>query len=241
MLLNANNRKARIAEKRRIILGFLRDETWSHISVLQLLLGFSTVQAAYQTLSKMERDKLVKRAEIHVNHGRSVSIWGITETGLHYAFSLDEPLLERKVFEPSKVKPLMMGHKIDLQFVRVKAESNDWKNWIPGELLGKRIKCAKYPDAIAINAKGERIAVELERTIKSRKRYSEILVSHLAQRKKGNWEKIYYLSPGEDLARRINRAFRSIRHASYNHRKIILTEDHFQPFYFYSFREDDWI
>lgn len=240
-LMNAVNRNARIIEKRQIVLRFLRNETWANIPVLQELLGFKSVQAVYQTLTKMERDGLVKRAEIKIIYGRPVTIWGITETGLHYSYDLDEPFADGKIFEPSKVKPIVMQHKIDLQLARLKAENNGWTDWTPGELLGKRIKCAKYPDAVAFNQQGEKIAIELERTIKSRKRYAEIMVSHLVQRKKGDWSRIYYLSPDVDLAARIKRAFNSIRRASHNSKKFNITEDHLKPFNFYSFNEDDWI
>lgn len=240
-LMNACDRKARVTEKRQIILRFLRDETWTHISVLKELLGFKSVQAIYQTLAKMQRDNLVKCSEISISHGRPVSIWGVTETGLHYSFELNEPMEIRRVFEPSKVKPITMQHKIDLQLSRVRAEKAGWTNWVPGELLGMRIKCAKYPDAIAVNAQGERVAIELERTIKSRKRYAEILVSHLLQRKNGDWDKIYYLSPDKDLAARIRRAFSLIKQAAHKGKKFQVTEEHHQPFYYYSFNEDDWL
>ncbi|RLW64705.1 MAG: hypothetical protein B6D73_10760 [gamma proteobacterium symbiont of Stewartia floridana] len=240
-LLNARERKERIAEKTRIVLGFLRDETWTDISVVRELLGFSSAQAAYQTMAKLERSGVVKRAEIQVSYGRPLTIWGITEMGLHYAFELDEPLQDRKVFEPSKVKPIVMQHKIDLQVARLKAEKKGWSDWVAGELLGKRIKCSKYPDAVSLDSSGTRIAIELERTIKSRKRYAEILVSHLVQRKKGDWDKIFYLSPDMDLSARIKRAFKSIKQATYNGEKFAVTEDHLSPFHFYSFNEDDWL
>ena len=240
-LLNYRRRLERILEKREIILKFLRDETWTNVYVLQLLLDFKSVQAVYQTLQKMERDGFVKRAEIKVFHGRPVSLWGITEMGLHYSFSLDESLETWKIFEPSKIKPIIMQHKIDLQISRVKAEQNHWTKWIPGELLGKRLKSMKIPDAVAINPHGESIAIELERTIKSRKRYMEILVSHLVQRKNGVWNKIYYLSPDKDLSARIKRAFYSIEKATHNGKKFTVTENHLKPFSFYSFNENDWL
>ena len=240
-LMNAIERKTRINEKRKTILSFMRDETWTHVSVLKELLGYKSVQAVYQTLSKMQRDHLVKRAEIKVVLGRAVTIWGITEMGLHFAFELDDVLEKRSVFEPSKIKPMMMQHKIDLQISRVRAERSGWTDWLPGELLGMRIKCNKYPDAIAVNPLGERIAIELERTIKSRKRYAEILVSHLMQRKQGSWDKIYYLSPDVELAARIHRAFLFVKNATHNGKKFDVTENHRKPFYFYSFNEDDWL
>jgi len=241
LIHDVNERNTKIYSKRKKILHLLRDEGWTHVSVVQELLGYKSVQAVYQTLNKMQRDNLVKRAEIKLVYGRAVTIWGLTEMGLHYAFELDDVMEKRKVFEPSKIKPIMMQHKIDLQISRVRAEKSGWTDWIPGELLGMRIKCNKYPDAVAINTNGKKIAIELERTIKSRKRYGEILVSHLAQRKNGDWDEIYYLSPDNDLARRIRRAFSFVKQATYKGNKFLVTPEHLKPFHFFSFNENDWL
>ena len=60
--------------------------------------------------------------QVPVQLGCSIVIWGITETGLHYSFDLDESLQIRRIFEPSKVKLVALQHKIDLQIARIKAE-----------------------------------------------------------------------------------------------------------------------
>jgi len=240
-LMNAADRKRRSSKKTKIGLGFFKDETYSIASIIQMLFKFKSTQAAYQTLAKMERDGLIKRAQINMIYGRSLTVWGITEMGLHYADDIDAPLQKRKIFEPSKIKPIMMQHKFDLQIARIKGEQHGWTNWVPGELLGRRIENAKYPDAVAKNQAGETIAIELERTIKSRKRYAEILVSHLMQRKNNHWEKIYYLSPNEDLAARIKRAFHSIEQARHNRKRFKVTPEHLEPFYFYSFNDNNWL
>ncbi|MES9844889.1 MAG: MobC family replication-relaxation protein [Candidatus Sedimenticola sp. 6PFRAG5] len=240
-LLPPDQRQARVAEKRRMVLRFMRDETWTHVDVLQELLAFKNVQNVNSTLRPMERDGLLKRVSVDMTYGRSITIWGITTTGQAYAFELDEPLEDRPGFEPSKIKPSTLQHRIDLQLARVRAEKAGWTNWEPGHLLGKRMSGVKLPDAIATDPQGQRVAIEIERTIKSRKRYSEILVSHLSQRKAGSWQKILYLSPTTDFAARVQRVFFSISQAKHQGQAFNVTDEHRQPFSFYSLNSGEWL
>lgn len=240
-LMKPDERKAQTIKKQNIVLSFLKDETYTHVDVLQKLLGFKNVQNVNSTMKKLERDNLVKRASIDVSYGRPITLWGITTTGLHHAFGLDEQLEDRPVFEPSKAKGSTLQHRIDLQLARITAEQAGWTEWVSGQLLGKRMQGMKIPDAIATNPQGEKIAIELERTIKTRKRYADILVSHLRSKKEGLWSKIYYLSPSVDFSLRLRRAFHSIETAQLNGSKFKLKEEHFLPFHFYSFNDKEWL
>ena len=240
-LLLPSKRSERINHKRRDILRFLREETWTHVSVLRPLLGFKNVNNVNSTLRTMERDGLVKRAQIETAYGRPISVVGITSHGLNYAFDLSEELQDRPVFEPSKVNPSTMQHRFDLQLAHVKATQAGWKDWEPGHLLGRRMPGVKLPDAVATNLHGQRVAIELERTLKSRRRYTDILVSHLQQKKAGSWDRIVYLSPTPDLAARVQRAYRSIDQAKHNGQVFTVTDQHLRPFSFFSFDSDQWL
>jgi len=241
LIFSHDERKKKIKDKRDIILGFMRDETYTIGLVLMELLGFKNIQNVNSTLKKMEKDNLVKRASIDVTYGRPITLWGITETGIHYAFGLDEPFQPRPSFSPSKVKPITLQHRIDLQLVHVRAINAGWTDWIPGHLMGKRVAGMKLPDAVAINPRGEKIAIELERTCKSRKRYAEILVSHLMEKKVGQWQKIYYLCPTEDFAARVRRAYFAVETAKHKGTTFTVKDEHRAPFYFYSFSNNDWL
>ncbi|MCM8921842.1 MAG: hypothetical protein LC540_17525 [Candidatus Thiodiazotropha sp.] len=240
-LLPPAERLARTAEKRRSVLKLLRDEIWTHITVIQELLNYQNVQNANATMRQLERDNLVRRATVDIPFGKPTTVWGITGTGLNHAFDLDEQLEDRPSFEPGRIKAATLQHRIDLQLARVRAEKAGWTAWTPGHLLGKRLPGVKLPDAIATSHQGVLIAVEVERTIKSKKRYADILVSHLMQRKAGNWDKVFYLSPTLDFAARVERVFNSIETARHNGQVFTLSDQHRHPFFFFSLDTDEWL
>ena len=99
---------------------------------------------------------------------------------------------------------------------------------------------AKYADAIAIRPDGQKVAIEVERTVKTVKRYAEILVSHLEARKQGKWDWIYYLSPDEAVRDRVQRAYSEIHRAVWRGQAIAITETHRAPFRFYAY-DDGWV
>lgn len=67
----------------------------------------------------------------------------------------------------------------------------------------------KEPDALA-NVGGLSVAFELERTVKSRKRYQEIVSGYLFTRKASGVDEIWYVSPDERTLARIRQAVLSV-------------------------------
>ena len=233
-LLTPVERKERIKEERNLILKFLRYETYTHIEIVKILINVSSVQAAHQTLNKMIRDKLIKKAQIDVSYGRSISLFGITNNGLAHAFDLDEKFENRPTFQPSKVKSTMLQHKVQVQMFIVKSIEYGYSNVINADLLNLRKSECKVPDLTA-NMKGRVIAVEIELTIKSRKRYADIVVSHLLSIKNGQWDEVHYIVPTNDFKSRLERVFKSIKSVPYKNKKIELTDQHLCKFKFFTY------
>lgn len=235
-LLSPAERAQQVEQKRRRVLRWMRDYPFTHMDVLEVLLGYSrrTLQA---TLAKMERDGLIKGALIEVSYARPVKLWGLTHHGLHHAFDPGEPLGPRAVFDPKKVAASRLAHDLDVQLVHVRAQVAGWKAWKPAALLAEPLvaKGLNIPDAVAITATGETVALEIERTLKSARRYQEILVSYLQGRKLGLWQRVLYLSPDPVTAARIERAFRSIKTARFQGESFTVQPAHLAPFAFMSF------
>jgi len=143
-----------------------------------------------------------------------------------------------RTFEPSKVKMATMGHSLDVQRLQFRANRAGW-SWQPvfGEFSRSE---AKYADAIAIRPDGQKVAMEVERTVKTGKRYAEILVAHLAARKEGKWNWIYYLSPDASVRDRVRRCFGEIRRVRWKGRFIAVTPAHLVPFKFFVY-DDNWL
>jgi hypothetical protein len=230
--LTPAERQTRIAEKQRLILRFLRDETWTHVDVVQLLLGFQTVQPAYKFLKKLEALELLKSSSMPVAYGRDITLWGITANGLAHSFDDSEVYLERPTFSISRVSASTMQHKIDLQVIRVLAEGKGFSSWSDGSQLGLRKSGLKVPDAVA--RLGDRtIAIEVERTIKTAKRYADVISSHLRASRDGHWDVIYYFCPDEVFRKRLTKVFFSIKQLKFKGQTVELTDAHFSKFKFF--------
>ena len=74
----------------RTILRFAREETFSTVSVLQLLCKHNSPQATRQLCRRMIRDGLLDEGSITLIVDRPLKLFGITNKGLAYAFDLDE-------------------------------------------------------------------------------------------------------------------------------------------------------
>jgi DNA-binding PadR family transcriptional regulator len=219
------------------ILKFLRVETCSTPEVIQSLLKQGTVQASYQILNRMVALRFLTKTTIPVISGRAVLLYGITNHGLAYAWDLDETPQHRPTFQPSKISVFTLQHRIDIQRIHVCAEHSRWKAWRDGSQLGFRESQQKIPDAVAISPDGMVVAFEIEREIKSSKRYRQIVVSHLLGRKKGFWNSIIYLCPSMDMAVRLKRKFELLGSVDFNGKKIQLSSEHLQCFKFHGHDE----
>jgi hypothetical protein len=227
----------KITKAQRVVLLFLRIETWADVKTLQLQLEHNSVQATHQLAKRMCKDGLLVSARLPLVSGHSIMLFGITELGQAFAWKLGEEVTASATFQPSKVSPLMLQHELDMQKLHIQAERNGWTQWQNGKHLGKRIHGAKYPDAVAVSPKGIICCMEVEREIKSTSRMRQILASHLAQRKEGHWHKIIYLSPSIDVARRLKRKCSTLEYLTWRGSRIPLTPNHLKHFIFsdYSF------
>jgi len=230
-LLDPLQRKERILEKRSLILKFLRYETYTHVDIIKLLINVKTIQAAHQTLNKMVSDGLIRKSNIDVSYSRPITLFGITTHGLAHAYDLDETFEKRPTFQPSKVKPTMLNHKLAVQKVIVTATKNGYSNVKNADLRNFRKEKCIVPDLIA-QFQGKSVGLEIELTIKSVKRYTEIILSHLLSIKGERWSEVHYLVPSIDFKARLERIFKSIKSVEYKNQKIYLTDKHFSKFKF---------
>ena len=221
MLINSPaERQIRIEHKRRKLLRFLRDETWSSLPVMASLLVM-TEPAMYKTLCQMERDGFIVR---HKVESFRISLWGITTKGLLWAWDADEKMLPRPYFEPGKLATVTIQHNLDTQTARLQAEQSGWSEWIPGNRLPPEIK--KRPDAIAQSPWGEQVAIEIERSIKTQKRYESIFSLYLQAIKRGELDKVHYVCPDAEFALRMRRMFTLIDTVPAVGERVPLTDRH---------------
>lgn len=198
-------RAARAEAKRAAVLAFLASEVWSSVQIIGQVAGLNARQPTERLLKSLEKDGLIRRCNAPVIEGQGVAIWGITPGGRASCPTAD-PL--GAVLEPSKLALSTIPHALAIQSIRLRCEAAGWMAWTRGESLGKDV--AIRPDVIVTMPSGAKVALEIERTIKTPKRYVTILAAHLAAIQAGKWVGVYYVAPAP-VARGLVRLFNAVR------------------------------
>ncbi|MCR4304473.1 MAG: hypothetical protein NUV63_09670 [Gallionella sp.] len=218
-------RQARAQAKKDTILGFMASgEVYTSVVVAAQVMAASP-SAAERTLISLVRDGALKR-ESHMVESRKTNIYGITPHGLALMDQFDRPY-----FQLGRTNSAYISHHLETQRARLAAEEAGWADWTPGKLLHSQ-GLKKIPDAIATSPAGARVAIEIERHIKTPKRYEEVISAHLQSISKKLWREVHYLTP-VGLAMRVAKAFANIKSVPVNGDRIQLEQAHRDRFRFY--------
>jgi len=238
-LINSKTERDRIkAEKEIKILSFLLEEGYSTAKVLAQFLKM-TPNGVQRTLRKMETNDLIKAHTVDFELSSwNLKIWGLTPTGTLLATPEDEKF---KFFEVSRVKPITIAHSLALQRVKVLAVSQGWVDWQSSSKMLQNANLSRstwlqVPDAVAMSPKGRKIAIELERTVKTPKRYVEILANYAEMLSSGIIAEVIYICP-ENIAKRLERLFHRIEKIIFRRKVIPVPEGLLKRFYFISYEE----
>lgn len=239
-------RMARHTEKTLMVLQFLREEMWSSTHVLSVLLGVA-YSTTHQLMKRMSDAQLIKSVPMFIAGTRGatrVVLHGITHHGLAMSFPLDSTTEIGRVWEPSKISPLFVPHQLELQEARLRAQGAGWQSWRPARLLSG-MGLPKLPDAETIDPDGVSVAIELERHIKSLRRYEVVIGSYiLVIKQQRRWQRIDYLCPNLELAHRLSHAFSRVEQvrveatATHPGRCGPIEQTHLDLFRFYAV--EDW-
>jgi hypothetical protein len=220
MLIKSYHERSVIREtKRRKLLEFLRDETWSTIPIISQILGLS-IPATYKTLNSFESVGIV---QCYQATELQYKIWGITNQGLFEAWDSENEMPKRAPFEPSRFKALLALHEIYLQQARINALQNGWCDWRLGKHL---VNVEKRPDAIVTDPNGSLVYVEFEQVVKSRQRIEKIFSIYLQKIKRGELAYVAYVCPTQLFTKRLQKLFNSIQEIPVNGARVSMTEKH---------------
>ena len=224
-------------EPRERLLRFLFEETWSHIKIIQELLKDSAPKDIERLLQELVRDNLIRSHEIETGYDGFDQVIGIRKLGIEYVQEMDDQLEVMPVFNKSSVNLVSMRHQLDMQRLRLQAESAGWKYWTKVRAKPDQ-KFEVVPDAVAISPSGSTVAIEVERTVKSSSRYPGIMARHLNARRLRLWDEIYYLCPNAKVADRIRGIFDGIAEVEYLGSIVRLNDEHKACFQVFSYDED---
>lgn len=205
-------RKKRTDEKEQIILEFISSESFSTTEIIASLLGISR-QASLKTLKRMQRDDLVKLLEIDFELVKKSKqpLWVLTPTGELLATDLDDFHVDH--FD-GRVSIVTLAHSLATQKVRVIGMKKGWTNWVSGRKLKQLAQKDKtvwlqVPDGVATSPTGVITAFEIERTVKTPKRYVEILSNFAQMLLDQTIREVLYICP-EKIAPRLKRLFMQV-------------------------------
>jgi hypothetical protein len=237
LITNHADRSTRIEAKRAAVLGFLAYEGYTTAPVLELLLGLQR-NAVYRTLKAMERDGLVRGQSV-ASLGGPVTVWGLTPHGAIARLDPEAEDFNPTYFEPGRVSPLTVMHTIDVQRARLFLTAQGWTDWKTDRQLHEVAKAQpktwlKVPDGFGIAPDGARVALEVERTFKTIKRYEAVMASYLQMVRAGTIDRVQYLCPTktEVNAARMQRVFQSIKAVPVAGQRVELRPDHYARFSF---------
>ena len=226
-------------EKERKILFFLLEERFSITPVLAQLLKM-TPNGTQRILNRMEAQEMIKAHTIDFELSAwSQKIWGLTPKGLLLVNDKNESI---KFFEVGRIKPITIMHSIALQRAKAIALGYGWSKWISSSKMLQnanlsRLTWLQVPDAVAISPKGRKIAIELERTVKTPKRYVEILANYAEMLASNIVAEVIYICP-ENIAKRLERLFHRIEKIIFREKAIPVPEGLLKRFYFVTY--DEW-
>jgi hypothetical protein len=233
-LMPPQQRAERVKQKRRVTLRFLREEIWTDHNNLGQLLGVNAA-ATYRTVLALERASLVRVERVPIVGGH-IALIGVTHHGQGMAAEPGETVVE-KVFSPGRVPTTYLRHMLDVQLMRVKAEQAGWTQWVNADRIEKWPEGQARPDAYVTDGSGRRIALELERTIKSPKRYNQILNVWLQAIRRGDVQRVVWVSPTEPIRERLQQIIQAITHVEVTGQKVLIPRDRFQNLDFLTYAE----
>ena len=214
-------------------MNWLKDEVYIDYKTAAAVLS-CTPASAFKTLTSMERDGFLERHAV----GR-ISVWSTSLAGqIEFMSESDDPL---SVFE-ARVSEITVRHTLAVQLARLAAEAaggTDWKaersirrEAAQANKAGMSSPWLKVPDGV-ITFAGRRIAVEVERSPKSPKRYRVIMAEYLQMRRADTVAGVHYVCESPKLAKGLERIFKATESVLIRGTEVRLKPEHYACFEFF--------
>jgi DNA-binding MarR family transcriptional regulator len=221
-------RTKRAEAKAQTVCEFLASgEIYSTPEIIAQLLGLDRSRAV-ACLKTLEKQGFL-RSEQHYFEGRHQRIYGVTPQGLALADACDHPY-----FEGGKTNQGWIPHRLACQRTRLKAAAEGWTGWTPERILRLDKSLKKIPDAVATNPQGQMVALEVERNVKTQKRYADLLVIYLKSIKAGKFSEVHYIAPA-GIEKLLERTITNIKSVKVGSEVVQITAEHLSKFKFFNF------
>ncbi len=194
------------------LLRFLLEENYTSLENIGIMLNVPKQTALRLTKHLCEKQYLTKM-EVDIGLARPISLFQPTNTGVMFALNDGEELPELR--DASRINPATIYHDLKLQQIRFKLEAQGYHSFmsawhISRQLKKRNDKVPKIPDYTCINPDGDKVAVEYERTIKSKKRYQEVIEQYMEIRKRGVIKQVIYFTD-DGFADKLKQLFYNVK------------------------------
>ncbi len=220
------------------LLRFLFEETWTHSEIIHSLLADVSELDVATMLLRLQDEKVIRSYEFAITPRSTDLFWGITQKGVEQV-QLDSGRTEsRPSFTKRMLNPTNILHRLDVQRLRLVAEANGWRHWWSEPTAGVSKKGEIRADAIVQRSDGLWVAVEVERMLKSKRRYPDVFARHLKAWRERRWDLIYYLCPDQKTASRLEKIFSEIAAVDFAGMEIGITNQHLSFLRFFTYDEE---
>jgi hypothetical protein len=224
----------RVQNKRTLLLDWLKGEGFSTTQILCQVLSLKD-RATRLTLDRMAQEGLIEQHEVS-GLGGSIRIWGITPHGAAVAVDPNNP--DFSYFEPGRLSPSTIQHALAVQQVRLEFSRRGWTQWQTDRQchqLEASNGWLKIPDAVAMDPQGKLVAIEVERTFKTLKRYQAILANYLRMAAQQKIDRVEYVCPLPGMASKLELMFCSIKTVPVQGQVVAIKPEHLDRFTFTDF------
>ncbi|WP_042858560.1 MobC family replication-relaxation protein [Dickeya sp. NCPPB 3274] len=237
LISDYHERQARRHEKIRVLLNFLKEETYSDFKTLMLLFEYKNHKPLYLLLGKAIDMGFIQK-QTFCTRMEKISLWGITNDGLAAVVTPDDDGFPAR-FEPAKITGWTLEHHLDNQLARLILEKKGAYGWVSGacSTYRSRYQVKHRPDGVITLPNGTFIAIETERRLKTKARYQSIITNHLLARTQKHWMYVFYIVPNPQKKQALELLLNSVKHAIVNHQRILLEAKHRNVFRVYTFEE----
>lgn len=200
---------------RESLLLFLQQYPYAVTEAIQAFLNYKTERGTTGLLKRLVQHGYVKHHKMKNLAGRGLNLWGLTVKAI-YAIN-DPASLPKRVrgFEPSRVSLATLPHTTETQRVHAALWNTYRKVWVPklsekAKRLRERIgKSTRLADLAYCEKNDEYAEIEVELTIKSRRRYKEILSIYMDYHESERYTVVWLTKTGDD-ARRLRSIFAEV-------------------------------
>lgn len=187
LIADSEPRAARHAEKIDILLRYLVRENFSDFATLRRLFGFKNHRGLYDLLNKLVTTGALEKHVIG-----TLRLWQITNDG---AAQVSEKPFNR--CRLSTVSMLTLRQRLAIQNARLSFEAKGATEWFNATEPQFPSSHKPRPDAVVTLPNGQRVAVEIDVTMKTQARYKVLMTHHLIARMEREWFAVVFVLPSD--------------------------------------------